>query len=106
MNHLPLPEFEGWDATEMASQLRSGQVTPLDVLEASQARAHAHANINAIAMFHNDMAHDKALRLSKYAQTQRESETQKAPFWGVPFALKDLGVALQGTITTNGCAFF
>ena len=106
MNHLPLPEFEGWDATEMASQLRSGQVTPLDVLEASQARAHAHANINAIAMFHNDMAHDKALSLSKYAQTQRESETQKAPFWGVPFALKDLGVALQGTITTNGCAFF
>jgi Asp-tRNA(Asn)/Glu-tRNA(Gln) amidotransferase A subunit family amidase len=24
----------------------------------------------------------------------------------VPFALKDLGVALKGTVTTNGCAFF
>ena len=24
----------------------------------------------------------------------------------MPFALKDLGVALQGTVTTNGCAFF
>ena len=106
MNHLPLPEFEGWDATEMAALLRTGQVTPLEVLEAAQHRALARANINAMAMFHDDMAHDKALRLSQYAQTQRTSETEKAALWGVPFALKDLGVGLKGTITTNGCAFF
>lgn len=106
MSHLPLPEYEGWDATEMASLLRTGQVTPLEVLEAAQVRAHAHANINAIAMFHDDMAHEKALRLSQYAQIQRESESEKAALWGVPFALKDLGVGLKGTITTNGCAFF
>lgn len=106
MSHLPLPEFEGWDATDMAALLRTGQITPLEVLEAAQVRAHAHANINAIAMFHDDMAHAKALRLSQIAQSQRSSETEKAALWGVPFALKDLGVALKGTITTHGCAFF
>ena len=90
----------------MAALLRTGQITPLEVLEAAQVRAHAHANINAIAMFHDDMAHAKALRLSQFAQSQRSSETEKAALWGVPFALKDLGVALKGTITTHGCAFF
>jgi len=106
MTALPLPEYEGWDATEMAMQLRTGKVTPLEVLEASQVRAHAHSKINAIAMFHDDMAHEKALRLSQFAQLQRDTETGKAPLWGVPFALKDLGVMLKGTITTHGSAFF
>ena len=106
MSSLPLPEFEGWDATEMAALLRTGQVTPLEVLAATQARAEARANINAIVMFHHDMAHDKASQLSQFTQAQRATETEKAPLWGVPFALKDLGVALQGTITTHGCAFF
>jgi Asp-tRNA(Asn)/Glu-tRNA(Gln) amidotransferase A subunit family amidase len=106
MTALPLPEYEGWDATEMAMQLRTGQVTPLEVLEAAQARAHAQSKINAIAMFHDHMAHEKALRLSHYPQLQRAMETEKAPLWGVPFALKDLGVMLKGTITTNGSVFF
>jgi len=106
MTALPLPEYEGWDATEMAMQLRTGHVTPLEVLEASQVRAHAQSKINAIAMFHDDMAHEKALRLSQYTKLQREIETEKAPLWGVPFALKDLGAMLKGTITTHGSVFF
>ena len=87
MSSLPLPEFEGWDATEMAALLRTGQVTPLEVLAATLARAEARANINAIVMFHHDMAHDKASQLSQFTQAQRATETEKAPLWGVPFSV-------------------
>ena len=103
---LPLPEYERFDATELASHIRSGQLTPLEVLDAAIARADARSQINAVALRHDELARETARRLSAMGEAERTHLSDRAPMRGVPFALKDLGVAMQGTITTHGCAFF
>ena len=103
---LPLPEYEGFDATELASHIRSGQLTPLEVLDAASARADARSQINAVALRHDELAREVARQLSSSSQAERTRRSDQAPLAGVPFALKDLGVALQGTVTTQGCAFY
>lgn len=100
---LPLPEYERWDATEIARLIRRGDVKPSEMLEAALARAEAYAVINAIAVPHFERAREHARTLDGAGQAER---TARPPLSGVPFALKDLGVALEGTITTNGCVFF
>ena len=102
-NALPLPDYERWDATEIARLIRRGEVKPGEVLEAALARAEAYAAINAVAVPNYERAREHARALDGADQAAREA---RPPLSGVPFALKDLGVALQGTITTNGCAFF
>lgn len=106
MATLPLPEYEGFDAIDLAAHIRRGRLTPLEVLEAAMARAEARSDINALALRHFDQARETAQQLSQRDQAARTQLTEKAPLSGVPFALKDLGVAMKGTITTQGCAFF
>lgn len=106
MGALPLPEYEGFDAVELAAHLRDGRLTPLEVLDAAMARAEARSQLNAVALRHDEQAKEAAQQLSRLGQAERSSLADNAPLLGVPFALKDLGVAMQGTITTQGCAFF
>lgn len=40
------------------------------------------------------------------ARTDVSQGLPEGPFSGVPFLLKDLGMALKGTVTTNGSRFF
>ncbi|WP_029527730.1 amidase [Polaromonas glacialis] len=103
---LPLPEYEQFDATALAGHLRSGQLTPLELLEAAIARLDARRHINAVAMRHDELAYEAAQRLSALGEAERTRLSEQAPLLGVPFALKDLGVAMKGTVTTQGCAFF
>lgn len=103
---LPLPEYEQLDATALAAHIRSGQITPLEALEAALARADAARPLNAIALRHDARARESAQRCSALGQAARAALAERAPLLGVPFALKDLGIALQGTVTTHGCAFF
>ena len=106
MPTLSLPEYEGLDAVGLANLIRTGQITPLEALTAAQERASARSHINSIAMRHDDMALGVAQKMSALSASERASQTEQAPLWGVPFALKDLGIALKGTVTTQGCAFF
>lgn len=106
MTTLSLPEYEGLDAIGLAALIRTGGITPLEALTAAQERANARSDIGAIAMRHDDMALLTAQKMSALSASDRANQAEQAPFWGVPFALKDLGVALQGTVTTQGCAFF
>lgn len=103
---LPMSEYEQLDAVALASSIREGRLTALDVLEAAIARVDAHSKINAIAMRHFDLARESAQQLSRMGQVERTALAKTAPLAGVPFALKDLGIAMKGTITTQGCAFF
>lgn len=103
---LPLSGYEGFDAMDLAAHIRSGQLTPLEVLDAAMARADARSHINAVALRHDEQAREAAVQLSRLGQAERSSRAETAPLLGVPFALKDLGVAMKGTITTQGCAFF
>ena len=100
---LPLPDYAQWDATEIALRIRRGDVKPSEVLEAAIARAEAYAAINAVTVPHFDLAREAARALDAAGQAERAARPALS---GVPFALKDLGIALKGTVTTNGCAFF
>ena len=100
---LPLPDYERWDATEIARLIRRGDVKPGEALEAAIARAEAYAVINALTVPHFDLAREQARALDAAGKAEREA---RPPLSGVPFALKDLSVAMKGTVTTNGCAFF
>ncbi|NMG77116.1 amidase [Aromatoleum diolicum] len=102
----PLPEYEGFDALALADLIRRGELTPLEVLEAAIARAETRKAINAIAIPHFDLAREAARALSAEGRAERLRRGEMAPLSGVPFALKDLNIALKGTVTTNGCAFF
>lgn len=100
---LPLPEYESWDAIGIAGLIRRGDIRPGEVLEAALARVEARSAINAVAVPHYELARAHARALDGAGKAEREA---RPPLAGVPFALKDLGVALEGTVTTNGCAFF
>lgn len=100
---LPLPEYAQWDVTEIARLIRAGDVQPGEVLEAALARVEATAAINAVTVPHFELAREATRALDGAGQAARAARPLLS---GVPFALKDLGIALEGTVTTNGCAFF
>jgi len=103
---LPLPDYERLDATALAGLMVSGELHPSEVLEAAIARLERARALNAIAMTHFETARADAARLAARSAAQRQADATLAPLSGVPFLLKDLGLALQGTVTTQGCAFF
>ena len=94
------------DATTLAAQLRQGEITPLEALDAAIARAEALPKLNAVVIKNYELAREQARKLSALGREARKQATDAAPLWGLPFLLKDLGVAMAGTVTSNGCAFF
>lgn len=101
--NLPLPEYERWDATELGQRIRRGDIQPSEALDAALARLEARSAINALAVPHFEQARAAAKALDGAGKAAREQWPALA---GVPFGLKDLGVAVNGTVTTNGSVFF
>lgn len=101
-----LSDYDNWDMSAMADLLRQGDVSPLELTDAAIARFDANADLNVVAVNHFDIAREQAKNLSKLSTVERAKAMEISPLLGVPFALKDLGVSLAGTITTNGCRFF
>jgi len=92
----PWDELDAYDATGLAELVRRGRVSAKDLLERSIARIERlNPVVNAVTLRHFDLARASLATLDP-----------KAPFAGVPFLLKDLWVAMQGTATTNGSRFF
>ncbi len=74
------------DATGLAEHVRRGDVQPRELVDAAIARAEkVNPEINAIAEPLFDKARAMALDVD-----------QSAPFAGVPFAFKDLGIEMKG----------
>lgn len=94
------------DATTMAAQLRKGEFTPLEALDAAIARVEALPKLNAVVIKDYEQARETAKKLSALSTVERKKATDSAPLWGLPFVLKDLGVNMAGTVTSNGCTFF
>ncbi|WP_120966839.1 amidase [Comamonas sp. lk] len=94
------------DAVATALQLRKGDITPLEALDAAIARVQALPKLNAVVIRDYDQARAKAKTDSGLSREARARATEHAPLWGMPFLLKDLGVSMAGTVTSNGCAFF
>jgi amidase len=88
---MTLPEYETWDATEMAEKVRRSDVSPSELLEASIARIEAkNPELNAVVQKLYDRAR------------ARVDSLPDGPLKGVPFLFKDLKLRLDGTPTSNG----
>ncbi len=89
-------DYDRYDATGLAELVRSGHITPTDLLETAIARMErVDSTVNAVVLHHQDEA-----------RSAIANGLPQGPFTGVPFLLKNLGVDLAGTITDGGCRFF
>ena len=80
------------DAIGLADLVRDGKVEPRELVDAAIARAErVNPEINAIAT-----------PLFERARVQASKVDRTAPLAGVPFALKDLGLAVKGVPTRHG----
>ncbi len=87
---MTLPEYDRWDATACAEKVRSGEVSPSDLLTAATERIEErNPALNAVV----DTLYERA--------RARVDSLPDGPFKGVPFLFKDLKLMLEGTVTTN-----
>jgi len=93
---LAFADYSRHDATGLAELVRKGEVSAAELLETAIARRDAvDPIINAVVQRHDELA-----------RAALATGLPAGPLRGVPFLLKDLGVTLAGTVTTNGSNFF
>lgn len=93
---MSFDEYRSKDGLALAKLVRDGDITAAEVLELAINRANeVNPEINCIVEKLYDRARHKA-----------GAGLPQGPFTGVPFLLKDLGMALKGTVTTQGSRFF
>lgn len=89
---MTFEEYRRYDALGLAELVKKGEVTAAELTEIAIQRAEAvNAQINAISYKMYDLARDMA----KVVDTE-------APFVGVPFLIKELGIHVQGTPQRRG----
>jgi len=93
---LSFDEYRGYDALGLARLVRDKEVSAEELLEVAITRAEAiNPAINCIVE-----------KLYDRARVEVNKGLPEGPFSGVPFLLKDLGMALKGTVTTNGSRLY
>jgi amidase len=93
---LSFEEYRNYDALGLAGLVTKGEISALELLEIAIARTEAvNPSINCIVE-----------KLYNRARIAAQGDLPEGPFCGVPFLLKDLGMALTGTVTTNGSRFY
>ena len=89
-------------ATALSKRLHSGEISPVDVIEATAARIEeVNPSVNALPILCLEQAHDKARAMTD--QTSRAGD--KGALWGLPLAVKDYN-DLAGVATTYGSPLF
>src|SRR5262245_24398372 len=87
-----MTEYDSFDALGLAELISEKKITPLELLDAVRQRVAAvNPKINAFSQLFFDKA-----------EASIDEGVPGGPFYGVPFALKDLGQHLRGTITSEG----
>lgn len=85
-------DYEKYDGLGLAELMRKKQISPLELLNAVRQRLEAvNPKLNAFASLFFDKA-----------EATIKQGVPAGPFQGVPFALKDLGMNLTGTVTSYG----
>ncbi len=85
------------DAVALARLVRRGEASPAELLELAIARAEAlEPALGAIVVRQFEAARAAAAAMKR----------PQGPLAGVPFLLKDLAIAMAGTLTTEGSRFF
>ena len=93
---LRFEEYRKLDGLALATHIRRGDFSAREVLETAIARAEA---VNPALNFMVEKLYDRA-------RAAVQADLPDGPFTGVPFLLKDLGMMLEGTVTTEGSRFF
>lgn len=89
-------EYDNYDGLGLAKLVREGEVSAIELLdEAINRTERINAELNAVVHKLYDQARE-AIRAG----------LPGGPFQGVPFLLKDLHLAMSGTITSNGSAMW
>ena len=92
---MKFPEYDQFDATELASLVQKRELSPSEVLEAAIERAEKrNPQLNAIVHPLFERARERVDRLPD------------GPLKGVPFLMKDLKAMMTGTPTSNGTQLF
>jgi amidase len=98
----PLPfsglaaEYDRHDGLGLAELIAKKQISPLELLQAVRARVERlNPKVNAFCQL-----------FFEKAELQIKQGLPQGPFRGVPFALKDLGQHLAGTVTSSGSRAF
>ena len=95
-------EFIKWTATEAVAHLRSGAVSPLELIDAAEQRiAQTNPQINAMVTTCFDRARDQARRLMSAPRTERP----EGFLHGLPIAVKD-NTDVEGVRCTSGSKVF
>jgi amidase len=85
-------DYTHYDGLGLAELIASGQISPLELLHAVRRRVNA---LNPKLNVFCQLFYEKA-------EAQIRAGLAPGPFHGVPFALKDLGLYLSGTVTSGG----
>lgn len=92
---MSFSEYDDYDGLGLAHLVRRGEVSPLELLEEAIARVERHnPKLNAVVY----KAYDEAKATAK-------SRLPDGPFKGVPFLIKDIGMAVKNWPMTNGSAY-
>ena len=75
------------DAITMAEQLRKGDITPQEALDATIARVEALPKLNAVVIKNYELARELARKQSALSRAERLKACETAPLWGMPFVL-------------------
>src|ERR1700730_33477 len=93
---MDLDAYRSHDALGLAELVRSGGVTPHELLDAALACVEAaNPSVNAVVAVFEDEAR-RAI----------DAGLPDGPFTGVPFVLKDLWTRVAGVATSNGSQLF
>ncbi|MBA6414167.1 amidase [Parahaliea sp. F7430] len=93
---LSAAEYRQYDGLGLASLVRKGEVSALELLELAIAQTEAlNPTLNCVVE-----------KLYDHARQHIAAGLPEGPFAGVPFVLKDLGMMLEGTVTNNGSRFY
>lgn len=89
-------EYDNYDGLGLARLVREGEVSPAELLEEAISRTErVNGDLNAVVHKYYDLA-----------RAAIEAGLPEGPFRGVPFLLKDLHLAMTGTVTSNGSAMW
>ncbi len=92
---MKLNEYTESDATELAQLVKSKQVKAEELVEAAISQIEKHnPKINAVVN-----------KFYEEAEAQIKKANPQAPFYGVPFLIKDLGLAYKGQPLTSSAKF-
>ncbi len=93
---MPIADYDAYDALGLAGLVRSGAVTPTELLNEALARITVTQPVlNAIVHQFEDLA-----------RMQIADGLPKGPFCGVPIVLKNTGIAVGGTHLSTGSKLF